>query len=127
MNIKPTAMHEVTGTYKENPNRRRKGEPKPRMGIGSYPHDAAMTPSGCWDELVDNICPGVLGNSDRMLLELASTLLSEFRQAPSEMQASRITLLERCLGKMGMTPVDRARITAEQEAEKAKPEDEFFG
>jgi len=126
MAAKPTALLEATGAYKKNPARRRKGEPKPRLGIGRYPESVVMTPKEVWDELVENICPGVLGNSDRILLETTSHLLSQFRSDPVEFPAAKLTILERCLGKLGMTPVDRTRIVAEQE-EAVSPEDEFFG
>ena len=57
---------------------------------------------------------------------MTAHLLSQFRTDPVEFPAAKMTILERCLGKLGMTPVDRTRVYAEQEAEKANPEDEFF-
>jgi len=123
---KPTALLEVTGAYQKNPQRRKKAEPKPRMGIGRFPKNAPCTPESVWDELVDNICPGVLGNSDRVVMETLAHLLSQFRTDPVEFPAAKMTIMERCLGKLGMTPVDRTRVVAEQAEDKTNPEDEYF-
>jgi hypothetical protein len=125
MNIKPTALHEASGTYVKDPQRKRKSEPHPRAGIGPAKPDASCDFSDVWDELVDSICPGVLGNSDRIWLEITTRLLCEYRQNPTELSSAKINQLQKGLSHLGMSPVDRTRITA-QEQEKKSKEDAYF-
>lgn len=125
MNTKPTAVHEAKGSYVKDPQRRRKTEPKPRKGIGSAPVKTSTEFAEVWDEIVDNICPGVLGNSDRIHMEMTVNTLIEYRRDPEGMSAANKTLLKSLLGHMGMNPVDRTRIVAEQEEQQSK-EDAYF-
>ena len=125
MNKKPTALLEAKGAYKKDPQRRKKGEPSPRMGIGKAPYMPSCDFTAVWDEIVDNVCPGVLGNSDRIHLEMTVNLLCEYRQNPSEMSSAKFTNLMRGLGSIGMNPIDRSRIVAEQDEQQSK-EDSYF-
>ena len=125
MNIKPTALHEASGSYVKNPQRKKKGEPQPRAGIGPARPEPSRDYADVWDELVDSICPGVLGNSDRIWLEITTRLLCEYRQDPTGMSSAKINQLQKGLSHLGMSPVDRTRITA-QEQEKVSKEDGYF-
>lgn len=109
---KPTAIKELSGAYKKDPQRRPKGEPKPRMGIGPAPAWMNEHQKKIWDEYVDIIAPGVLKNMDRMVLELTVRLTEEMRLG--EITASKIGNLLACLQKLGMSPVDRQKIQIEQ-------------
>lgn len=125
MNIKPTALHEAAGSYVKNPQRRKRSEPQPRAGIGPAKPDPSFDFAAVWDEMVDGICPGVLGNSDRIWLEITTRLLCEYRRCPEEMSSAKINQLQKGLSHLGMSPVDRTRITA-QEQEKVSKEDGYF-
>ena len=125
MNIKPTAIKEASGAYKKNPSRRKKGEPQPLRGIGKAAESRNVEYSAVWDELVNDIPPGVLFCSDRVWLEIAVTLLCEFRQMGSEFSGAKLNQLQKALSHLGMSPVDRTRIVAEQ-AEESSKEDEYF-
>lgn len=122
---KPTVIHEATGAYKKNPNRQRKNEAKPRLGIGSAPKAPALDFAGIWDEIVSASVPGVMGNCDRTHLELLCNMLVEYRANPIDMPAARITLIEKMLGKLGMNPIDRIRISVPEQEQKSK-QDEYF-
>ena len=122
---KPSKLHEISGYYKAHPERKRTGEPTPREGIGKPPKTFSTDFGTVWDELVDCVCPGVLGNSDRIHLEMTANLLCEFRADPTAMTGAKISLLTQCLGRLGMNPVDRTRLTIQPQTEKL-PEDEYF-
>jgi hypothetical protein len=122
---KPTAMHEASGAYKKNPNRKRNGEAKPRMGIGQAPVSRATDFSDVWDEIVSAVPPGVLGNTDRLHLEITCNLVCEYRRNPEEFPGYKMSEMNKMLGKLGMNPIDRIRITVPEQEEKSK-EDEYF-
>ena len=73
----PTSILDAKGAYSKNPSRKRSNEPKPRLGIGSAPSptNESVTFVSVWDEVVGMVCPGVLGNSDRIALEALCHLL----------------------------------------------------
>lgn len=121
----PSEIAAITGYRKSHPSRFNDREPRPSAGIGEYPKNPAMDAAGCWNEIVDNACPHVLSCADRYCVEIAAHLMAEFRQSPTEFTAARLTVLERCLGKMGMSPVDRTRVVAVTE-EQSNPEDAYF-
>ena len=125
MNIKPTALHEATGALKKNPNRKRKGEVRPRKGIGSAPPAPSSDFAEIWDEIVDSVIPGVLGNCDRQHLEILCRLMAEFRADPQSMSSAKLSMIEKMLGKLGMNPIDRIRITVPEDEVKSK-EDAYF-
>ena len=122
---KPTALLEVSGAYKRNPARRRIGEPIPSGGIGNAPAGRSEAFVRAWDELVVSCCPGVLGSSDRQWLELTVELLLEFREAPRDMSAAKMRLLQSALVRLGMSPSDRSKVTV-SEVEEEGPADKYF-
>jgi len=125
MNIKPTAIHEATGANKKNPNRARKNEAKPRMGIGTVPKSRPTEFAEIWDEIVDSVVPGVLGNCDRAHLEMTCNMLGEYREDPRAMSSAKIALLNKMMGQIGLNPIDRIRISVPEQEQKSK-EDEYF-
>ena len=58
--------------------------------------------------------PGVLWNSDELAVELSACLWAEFQADPNAMLTSRIARLERLLGKLGLTPADRAGLEIQE-------------
>ena len=65
-----------------------------------------------WHELIATSPKGVLKNSDRTTLEIATTLLNDFRQDRASFNTSRLNALQKALASLGRTPVDRGRIAA---------------
>ena len=113
-----TAILEAKGAFKNHPERRRGNEPKPAAGFPETP-PAHLTDEqkATWQQIVEITPPGVLANSDQLIVEIAACLLAEYRENPSEMVAGRITRLTCELGKLGLSPSDRAGL------EVYKPED----
>ena len=113
---KPTAVHELSGAYRKNPQRgrARANEPAPKAGIGPAPGHLSEVESQCWDELV-NIAPnGVMYDSDRVHLELTAKLLAYVRAQGIEGTSPQLlNRLSVCLGKLGLTPADRSSIVVD--------------
>ena len=123
---KPTYLKEIAGAYTKNPSRRNHHEPIPREGIGKCPESLPTDFSLVWDELVQCVCPGVLGNSDRLWLELTTTSLIKYRTAPNGFSAADFRNLQSCLVKLGLNPADRARLSTIPEEEQRTVEDAYF-
>jgi len=122
---KPTPLLEIGGTYRKDRHGKR-NEPTPKAGIGPYPSNLPVAPADIWDELVNTIVPGVLGDTDRAYLSIICELLSQFRRDPEGISGAKLSQLTMMLGKLGMNPVDRMKIQAPKQEEKENPEDEFF-
>lgn len=107
---KPTALLELNGAFKKNPNRKRPQEPIsapfPTEPPEYLTHDQKQT----WFEIVDHTPAGVLMKSDAFIVEMVAILLAEFRAAPSLMDNPRLTRLSVELGRLGLTPADRSKI-----------------
>jgi hypothetical protein len=67
---------------------------------------------GVWLELVSHAPEGVLTRADETILATACRLENEYREKGSDMPASKIGLLLKCLGKLGLNPADRASVPA---------------
>jgi len=115
---KPTAVHELTGAFKKNPDRgrARSNEPVPKAGIGQAPSHMSDHARGCWDEIVGIVPNGVLYDSDRIIVEIAANLLSEYRTAG--LKTSELTALRASLASLGLTPADRSKISVPDAAAK---------
>ena len=120
----PSKIHELRGSYIKDPQRSRNGEPRTKAGIGQY---SAIndTPEKCWDELVDLVCPGVLGDADRIWLERAAKLLAQSRKLGDDFPPTNDKILQSYLSKMGLNPSDRAKLTVNNDGPK-DPADKYF-
>ena len=112
---KPTALLEQTGAFKKNPDRRRDEEPQPAQAINYQPpahldeKEQAM-----WHEIVSITPPGVLGNSDSLVVEELAILYTRFRKDKSEMPPALISRMDIVIGRLGLSPSDRAKLTVEK-------------
>jgi hypothetical protein len=71
----------------------------------------------CWFE-VSSLAPrGVLKGADRLILEVTSNLLAEYRTAPTEFAVGKYTHMVGCLARLGMSPADRQKLGTEKAAE----------
>lgn len=118
----PTNVLELRGAYTKNPQRKRKAEPKPVAGIGRFTEGPTEI-SEIWDEVVAQTVPGVMTISDRVALEIVCRLLSDLRTKPDDISVGKVTALCNLLGRFGLTPADRSKVTIPDE----KPEDEWAG
>ena len=122
---KPSHLIEIAGGFAKHPERRRPGEPTPSSAIGSAPEKRSTDFAAVWDEVVSIVPPGVLGNSDRIWLEITCNLLIQYRREPEQMVAARVRLLQNCLVKLGLNPSDRANLCVIDE-QRDPIEDKYF-
>jgi hypothetical protein len=123
-NPKPAALLEFSPGYNKNPARKRARakEPKIKPGLGDPPaewvagaeHNARFTGLLiAWKEIVEQDVCHVLNRSHRDLVEVACHLKYKIRRASAGYGRSTsgdFAQLTTVLGKMGMTPVDSARV-----------------
>ena len=81
--------------------------------------DVLKIKKATWRQIVDIVPARVLANSDVLIVEIAACLLAEYRANPNEMVTARIIRLTAELGKLGLSPSDRAGL------EVYKPENEY--
>ena len=108
---KPSAVKELSGAYKKDPQRRNKEEPKPKNGIGpasKFLDNKIM--KAIWDEVVSQVCIGVLGDADRLSLEILCRLTYDMRYDWEEFNGSKQSNMIKLLGQFGMTPVERQKL-----------------
>jgi len=108
----PSNILEARGAFKKHPDRKPKGEPQPSAPFPKDP-PAHLTRQqrATWREIV-KICPdGVLTGSDKLIVEIAATLLAQFRAAPDSLGPTMIGRLTAELGKLGLSPSDRTKIS----------------
>lgn len=101
------------GSFKKNPQLKRV-DPKTSDEIGPSPAYFNDVERRVWQELIETSPEGVLTQSDRTILEIASTLLSDYRKDRASFNTSRVNIIQRALASLGMTPLDRSRIVAPQ-------------
>ena len=117
MNKKPTRILELSGAFKKNPQRKREraNEPIPDKPIGDPPTRLTKSQKTVWRELVKQTVPGVLMLPDRALLSVVCILLDQFWRANSgeceKLLAGELTQMMRGLSALGLSPVDRTRIS----------------
>lgn len=119
----PTALKQMRGTDKKNPARMNDNEPVATKGIGPSIRNGSgsnlsSAEQAIWDEIVSISYAGVLGEADRIALEMMCRLVHEMRTDFSEMTAAKITQLSQLLGRFGMTPSDRTKITVPKAEKK---------
>lgn len=121
----PTNVHKLKGTEKKHPDRMRKrgNEPKPKAPLGQPPRNLPANVKKCWRELIRLAPPGVFGDSDRWAVEIAATLMAEFRAANMLMPSARIARLDSLLARFGMTPSDRTKVQVPPEKPKNRFDD----
>jgi len=122
---KPAALQELTGAYKKNPQRRRV-EPVPTGPLGDPPERLSKEEKSAWHELVAIAPPGVLKNADRMVVELASRLLARVWKegigGRSGLAPGELSMLEKLLSKMGMSPADRSKVDFTKDGSPDRPQ-----
>lgn len=117
---KPSALKAVQGTDQKNKDRMNANEPIPTRGIGPAHTSLTEFERKIWDEVVGIQYAGVLGEADRIALEMMCRLIAEMRLDFVEMTAAKITQLSQLIGRFGMTPSDRTKIVVPKQ-EKSNP------
>lgn len=92
--------------------------PADAEGPGDPPSTWSPEQKALWHEIVEAAPAGVLAPSDRLLIELAARNLANLRSAGGELTAAQSAEMRRCLGEMGMTPSERARLAVPTESHR---------
>jgi hypothetical protein len=122
----PIERLKLKGTLTRDPMRyaHRYAEPVPKLSIGFAPKCFTKELAAIWNELRAQSLPGVLGNSDRQLVELTCILIEKSR-------ANDINVAERgqlltCLTYLGMTPSHRTKVAVDPALAKKATQDSPF-
>lgn len=104
-------VHVMSGATRKNPQRfgDRKQAPQPIADLGKPPKHLTDDEKKAWKEIAKQVPPGVLGNTDRIAVEIAARLLVRFRTGLL-LKASEVSCLVSLLARFGMTPADRNKI-----------------
>ena len=105
----PTKVLDARGAFRRNPQRRRDGEPESRDPLGSAPDRLTDVERQCWMEIAESAPTGVLTKADRLTVEQASRLLA--LDLAGDLSSSDRKLFLSVLGKLGLNPSDRARLS----------------
>ncbi len=133
---KPTRLLELSGAFRRHPERRRANEPHDDRLLGHPPERLPAEVIPYWDEIAAMCAPGVLKRADRWAVELAARLMFKAAEKPSlgavaeiverleldsqqakaliasaEINSSELQMLRSLLGSLGLTPVDRSRLS----------------
>ena len=109
----PSNVLQMRGAFDKNPKRgrEREGEPEANGEIGEPPESLSEDAKKCWFEIEGLLAPGVLCRSDRLALEMAASLLVQMREMKWVAPAALIARYEAQIGKFGMTPSDRSKVS----------------
>lgn len=114
----PTNLLEMRASFKAHPERKaqRAAEPTPQGDIGDPPASLKRKAlRNIWYELIEITPKGVLTNADRIHLEIVCHLLYQFRSDPVDFPAMKHSRLEAMLGKIGLNPSDRSKVSIVKE------------
>lgn len=106
----PRELAELKGLTRHNPQRYRNEPPKHTMPIGQPPEHMSEEAKVVWFELETYVAPGVLTASERLLLEVLSNLVSEYRKDPIQFAVGKYTHLTSYMARLGMSPADRQKL-----------------
>lgn len=113
----PTNVLDARGSFKKHPERKRQ-DAETSGPLGAAPDHISGGVLDAWNEITGSAPREVLTGSDRISIELAANLLSQFRIDPTEFPAAKLVRLEALLGKFGMTPADRAKVGGKKQEPK---------
>lgn len=109
----PAELAALKGATRKNPQRYTKETPKTGKPLGKVPDHLEPAVAAVWKELERCALPGVLTSSDRFVMEVAASLLAEFRAIRTEFKAAKYSHLIGCLARLGLTPADRQKLGTE--------------
>ena len=122
---KPMALRELHGTANKNVHRNNDDAPVPERGIGEPPENMEEGVKEIWYEVTNIIYNGVMGEGDRLSLEIMCNLFYRFRYGVKGTEiepllGAELARLVSLLSLFGMTPADRARVNAPKGQSKNK-------
>ncbi len=92
-------------------------EPNPNGPLGEAPEWMSDSEKQAWYELVSITPDGVLMKADRWVMEIGARLMAKAREPGDCAGIGRLSVaglaqLAIIVGKLGLTPADRARVSA---------------
>ncbi len=116
----PTNILKLRGSDKVNPGRmkKRKNEPVNKNKIGKPPSFLTAIEKRTFNEIVKFSIDGVLGEADRIGVEMAARLLVKCRNLEEPASAAEQNLLFKYLSQFGFLPADRSKLSIPPTKEK---------
>jgi phage terminase small subunit len=124
---KPTAVLELQGSFKKNPQRRkgRENEPKPDGPLGDPPAWLSSAEKNTWRDLQAQLAKGVAGNSDAAafatLCRLFTALKKDGIGGRAGLTSSMLSVMNGLFTQFGMTPASRSKISVPNTQEEDNP------
>lgn len=112
---KATNLLLLNGAFDKNPQRARENEPESKAPFPKKPpalYRLTKHEQSCWSHIVDIVPVGVLKESDLPTVLQAIKLLSKLIK--NTIMATEMARLSIELGKLGLSPSDRAKLTVEK-------------
>jgi hypothetical protein len=109
----PTAVLDARGSFLHDPQRRRDDPATSGPLPLTAPENLTAPEQAAWVELVSNAPARVLANADYAVVELTAKLIVRMRA--DTLNGTQTGHLIACLGRLGMTPSDRSKVTASKE------------
>lgn len=116
MNKKPTKVLEAAGAFKKNPRRGedRQGEPREieelKPGVGIPDEIKARGLEDLWNRILSVAHKGSVATADQFMLVTATLLYNKMLTEFETMKSSDIQALVKCLGELGLSPIQRTRL-----------------
>jgi hypothetical protein len=107
----PREVAELKGATRHNPQRYRGTPAKNEYPVGDAPEHLPEDARAVWFELSALSLPGVLTGADRLLMEIVSNLVAEYRRDPDNFKVGKHSVLKGHMATMGITPSARQQFT----------------
>lgn len=132
----PTKVLDARGAFKNHPGRakERENEPVDLPPLGVCPASFNDSEKIAWADIVKSDVAGVLTAQDYLSVEIAAQLLAQTREtqivkndvtgeryALPGLSDARHSQLIGLLGKFGMTPAERSKVSAPKKKQKTNP------
>lgn len=121
---KPTQLHALQGTHRQDRHGDPENEPTPASWDGEAPAWVKAAGRKVWDELAPRMrANGCLTEMDVEAFALLCSLEAVVRRSPSK-HLKEAAMVDRLMSRFGMTPSDRTRISVKKETDD--PFDKFL-
>jgi hypothetical protein len=104
----PASVLEAKGAFDKDPQRRRV-DPVAVGEVGDAPAYFNAEQIVIWKEINEQLPPGLCKSADRMMVEVAVRLMHRFRTAG--LASSELAQMINALGRLGLSPADRAKCS----------------
>ena len=106
-----TAILQLRGAFKKDPQRRRPNEPEVTAPfVFDPPAHLSESSADCWREIAGIAPAGVLTAADVLVVEMLADLLADYRREPSAMAPVKLGHMRQMLRSLGLDPSGRASL-----------------